>query len=279
MSKSLVTIDEAVARMINFGDIHPEDSILEMMQLLKQNAREVCRNAKDDDLMEARFQASKSMELLTKFLSSHLNWEIYNRENSLLKIYHDSSNIVKFNVESVARWARYHYSIVRFDYEELNYNAYIEESKKYINNEIKKIASVGLTPRLAINLYQTFTYLLELLAEKDVHVFGTPENLNDGKIAEHLCKRASASEKTCDNQKIEAIKGRIELAKAISAMPDSSLSVGVKSQHMRKSSVTIDEAVARMINLGYIQPGCTLLDMTESVSTLNAMEKAKSTRY
>ncbi len=38
MSKSLVTIDEAVARMINFGYIHPECTLLEMTQSLKQTA-------------------------------------------------------------------------------------------------------------------------------------------------------------------------------------------------------------------------------------------------
>ena len=263
MSKSLVTIDEALARMINFGYIHPGCTPLEMTQFLKQAARENRENTKDDDQMEAHFQACKSMVLLTQSLSSHLDWEINNRENSLLKIYPASSNTVKLDVESVAQWARHHYNIVRFDYEELDYNTIIDGSEKHIDKEIKKITGAGLTPELAIRLYQTFTYLLELLAERDVHKFGTPAS--DDKIAEHLYQRASASERICDNQKIEAIKGRIELAKAISAMPESTPYDGVKSQRMKKSSITIDEAVARMINLGYIQPGYTLLDMTESL--------------
>lgn len=207
-----VTIDEAVARLINLGEIRPGLSTMDMTQFLLLAAEDEFDNAKKEglptDLLETRVQASKARDLLAANLFRHLTWETETPpEDSLLVIDPNSS---KLEIESVANWALYHYNIIRFDYEELNYNAHIEKPSTNIEKEVKKITTEGLTPKLAVNLYVTFALLLQAFADATGPKYGTSDKINVKSIAEAL-----TSAEPMEGQKFDAIKKRIELARAI----------------------------------------------------------------
>jgi hypothetical protein len=117
------------------------------------------------------------------------------------------------DVESVAQWARHHYNIARFDYEELKFDTDFESSKKSIKEKLDEIRKDGLSKGMAISLFQTFAYLLEAFIKKSGNTFGTLKNPNISQIAEHLCQSAMLTpQKPRKNLGRQAIQDRIELA-------------------------------------------------------------------
>ena len=113
-----ITIEEAVARMVNLDYIPTGFTLLDMMAAFQEEAEIEYENAKLDRLPEVklvtlklRVEACMARHKLAKCLLDHLNQELVNPDDSLLVRSSDTSSIPRLELESVADWASDKYGI------------------------------------------------------------------------------------------------------------------------------------------------------------------------
>jgi len=115
---SSITIEEAVARMINFDYIPTGFSLLDMTEAFQEEAEVEYHNAKLDRLPEGqldalmcRVEACKARHKQAESLLEHIKQELANPDDSLLILSSDNSSIPRLEMESVADWASNKYGI------------------------------------------------------------------------------------------------------------------------------------------------------------------------
>ena len=213
-----ITIEDAVARMVNVGEIPVGVSLMEHLAAIAQKAEDDRDDAieqqlpsKERELLEFCVKANEAKYTLAGILELHIKWELDTPSKiSLLKISPDSGNTIQLEMASVADWALVNYGIERFDYEELS-NQSRELPTTRSDKRAETIAKEkGLTPTLAKRLYITLALALEeLVSSKENTVgFGTADDINVSQIAELLCVRGAFRK----NYDTEILKTRIEEA-------------------------------------------------------------------
>ena len=215
-----ITIEDAVARMVNVGKIPMGVSLLDYLGAIVNDAENKLEEAREQEL------SSQQIELLglcvknnaRKYtfageLLKHIQWELDTPpKSSVLKVSPESGNTMQLELSSVAEWASVYYGIDRFDYEELS-----NQSRELPNTNTEKLAEIiakeGLTAVLAKRLYITFALALEELvaSKKNPTGFGTADDINVAQTAESLYARTTNPK----NYDIEILKSRIEVAIAM----------------------------------------------------------------
>jgi len=212
-----ITIEDAVARMVNVGKIPMGVSLLDYLGAIVNDAENKLEEAREQEL------SSQQIELLglcvknnaRKYtfageLLKHIQWELDTPpKSSVLKVSPESGNTMQLELSSVAEWASVYYGIDRFDYEELS-NQSRELPNTNTEKLAEKIAKEGLTAVLAKRLYITFALALEELvaSKKNPTGFGTADDINVAQTAESLYARTTNPK----NYDIEILKSRIEVA-------------------------------------------------------------------
>ena len=215
-----ITIEDAVARMVNVGKIPMGVSLLDHLDAIVSDAENKLEEAGEQEL------SSQQIELLglcvknnaRKYtfageLLKHIKWELATPpKSSVLKVSPESGNTKQLELSSVAEWASDNYGIERFDYEELS-NQSRELPNTNAEKSAVKVAKEGLTSVLAKRLYITFALALEELvsSKKNPTGFGTADDINVAQTAESLYARTTNPK----NYDIEILKSRIEVAIAM----------------------------------------------------------------
>ena len=218
-----ITIEDAVARMVNVGKIPMGVSLLDHLDAIVSDAENKLEEAGEQEL------SSQQIELLglcvknnaRKYtfageLLKHIQWELDTPpKTSVLKVSPESGNTKQLELSSVAEWASDNYGIERFDYEELS-NQSRELPNTNTEKLAEKVAKEGLTAVLAKRLYITFALALEELvsSKKNLTGFGTADDINVAQTAESLYARTTNPK----NYDIEILKSRIEVAIAMKKM-------------------------------------------------------------
>ncbi len=234
-----ITIEDAVARMVNMGDIPLGCPLLEYLNQLVTEAEDNYEKAKAQklssqelELLDLCVKANTSKYEFATLVMRHIEWELDTPpKTSLLKVSPDTGNTKKLDMASVAEWASFHYLIARFDYEEL-----VNKSREIpITNSEKaaeRIAGNGLNPKSITRLYVSLAYMLEeFIAVKQANTkhFGTVENINVDSVAEPLRLRAlnfkgAAPKKNVESEEHaqfyskESFRSTIEIAIAMKKM-------------------------------------------------------------
>ena len=165
-----ITIEDAVARMVNVGKIPMGVSLLDHLDDIVKIAENKLEEAGEQEL------SSQQIELLglcvknnaRKYtfageLLKHIQWELDTPPKpSVLKVSPESGNTIQLELSSVTEWASVNYGIDRFDYEELS-NQSRELPNTNTEKLAEKVAKEGLTAVLAKRLYITFALALEEL--------------------------------------------------------------------------------------------------------------------
>jgi hypothetical protein len=195
-----ITIEDAVARMVNVGEIPLGVSLIDYLDAMVSDAEDKLDEAKEHklssqeiELLELCVKANEVKFTFATLLKQHIEWELATPpKTSVFKISTDSVNIRQLELSSVAEWAFINYGIDRFDYEELsNKSRELPITKSDMLAET--IAKKGLTSKLATRLYISLAYLLEeFVSMKQVNtkLFGSVENINVDSVAEPLRLRA-----------------------------------------------------------------------------------------
>lgn len=195
-----ITIEDAVARMVNVGEIPLGVSLIDYLDAMVSAAEDKLDEAKEHklssqeiELLELCVKANEVKFTFATLLKQHIEWELATPpKTSIFKISTDSVNIRQLELSSVAEWAFINYGIDRFDYEELsNKSRELPITKSDMLAET--IAKKGLTSKLATRLYISLAYLLEeFVSMKQVNtkLFGSVENINVDSVAEPLRLRA-----------------------------------------------------------------------------------------
>ena len=218
-----ITIEDAVARMVNVGKIPMGVSLLDHLDAIVSDAENKLEEAGEQEL------SSQQIELLglcvknnaRKYtfageLLKHIQWELDTPpKTSVLKVSPESGNTKQLELSSVTEWAIDNYGIDRFDYEELS-NQSRELPNTNTEKLAEKVAKEGLTAVLAKRLYITFALALEELvsSKKNPTGFGTADDINVAQTAESLYARTTNPK----NYDIEILKSRIEVAIAMKKM-------------------------------------------------------------
>ena len=115
---SSVTIEEAVARMVNLDYIPTGFTLLEMTAAFEEEAETDYENARTDRLPEdqiASFKlhmdSCKARHALAQLLMDSLHYEVKNREGSMIVLADDTSSQQRLTLESVSDWASEKYGI------------------------------------------------------------------------------------------------------------------------------------------------------------------------
>ena len=219
MSNS-ITIEEAVARMVNIGNIPTGVSLIDYLDSLATQAEDQLADAKENklpyehiQLLERRFNAAVARYKFAGELKLHLEWELETPGyQSILRLANKSSNINLLELDSVSEWASEHYNISRIGYEEL-YDSVRAIPNTPTEQAAKTIAEIGLTSVLAKNYCVTFGYLIAQLAEIKGGKYGTPDKPNVNAIAESIATLTDNDK--IKRQSLESIKTRIENALAM----------------------------------------------------------------
>ena len=195
-----ITIEDAVARMVNVGKIPMGVSLLDHLDAIVSDAENKLEEAGEQEL------SSQQIELLglcvknnaRKYtfageLLKHIQWELDTPpKTSVLKVSPESGNTIQLELSSVTEWASVNYGIDRFDYEELS-NQNRELPNTNAETSAEKVAKDGLSEKLATRLYISLAYLLEefvSMKQADTKLFGSVENINVDSLAEPLRLRA-----------------------------------------------------------------------------------------
>lgn len=195
-----ITIEDAVARMVNVGEIPLGVSLIDYLDAMVSAAEDKLDEAKEHklssqeiELLELCVKANEVKFTFASLLKQHIEWELATPpKTSVLKISTDSVNTRQLELFSVAEWAFINYGIDRFDYEELSNKSRelpITKSDKLAETVAKK----GLTSKLATRLYISLAYLLEefvAMKQANTKLFGSVENINVDSVAEPLRLRA-----------------------------------------------------------------------------------------
>ena len=162
-----ITIEDAVARMVNVGEIPLGVSLIDYLDAMVSAAEDKLDEAKEHklssqeiELLELCVKANEVKFTFATLLKQHIEWELATPpKTSVFKISTDSVNIRQLELSSVAEWAFINYGIDRFDYEELsNKSRELPITKSDMLAET--IAKKGLTSKLATRLYISLAYLL-----------------------------------------------------------------------------------------------------------------------
>ena len=215
-----ITIEDAVARMVNVGIVPIGVSLLDYLNAIVGDAEDKLEEAKQRnlpsqelDLFELCVKANNNRYEFAVRLKQHIEWEL---ETSLtpviLKRAPVPNNTEKLEIRSVVAWAMMHYGIDRFDYEELTSEAQ-ETPVTTSEKEAVKIAKKGLSSILAQRLYITFALAIEELvsSKKNPVGFGSVDKINVDQTANLLSSRAGITK----NFDTEILKNRIEVAIAM----------------------------------------------------------------
>lgn len=220
MSNSL-TIDEAVARMLNIDELPPDVEIVDYLDAIADQADTDLENAKlkqeSTETFEHCLKAAELRYQLAQHYKNHLLAELDRPSGtSLIKKSDKSSRIPHIELKSLEEWASRYYCIGRLDYEELKDRML---KKPITNKEIKaaKIAKTNLPGNGAKRLYILFAHSLALYvkAAQNKIGLGTPDAINVSQVAETL--RQSVLEHSGNDTKfsVETIKTEIEIAIAM----------------------------------------------------------------
>jgi hypothetical protein len=215
-----ITIEDAVARMVNVGKIpigvslldHLDD-IVKIAENKLEIARELGVSNQEVQLLERCINAGTARYTFAGELMNHIKWELDTPpKSSVLKVSPESGNTKQLELSSVTEWASVNYGIDRFDYEELS-NQNRELPNTNTEKLAEKVAKEGLTAVLAKRLYITFALALEELvsSKKNPTGFGTADDINVAQTAESLYARTTSPK----NYDIEILKSRIEVAIAM----------------------------------------------------------------
>ena len=215
-----ITIEDAVARMVNVGKIPMGVSLLDYLDAIVRDAENKLEEAREQELphqevqlLERCINAGTARYTLAGELLKHIQWELETPpKSSVLKVSPESGNTMQLELSSVAEWASVNYGIDRFDYEELS-NQNRELPNTNTEKLAEKVAKEGLTAVLAKRLYITFALALEELvsSKKNPTGFGTADDINVAQTAESLYARTTSPK----NYDIEILKSRIEIAIAM----------------------------------------------------------------
>ena len=215
-----ITIEDAVARMVNVGKIPMGVSLLDYLDAIVRDAENKLEEAREQELphqevqlLERCINAGTARYTLAGELLKHIQWELETPpKSSVLKVSPESGNTMQLELSSVAEWASVNYGIDRFDYEELS-NQNRELPNTNTEKLAEKVAKEGLTAVLAKRLYITFALALEELvsSKKNPTGFGTADDINVAQTAESLYARTTSPK----NYDIEILKSRIEVAIAM----------------------------------------------------------------
>ena len=215
-----ITIEDAVARMVNVGKIPMGVSLLDYLTAIVRDAENKLEEAREQELphqevqlLERCINAGTARYTFAGELKAHIEWELATPlKTSVLKVSPESGNTKQLELSSVTEWARVHYGIDRFDYEELS-NQSRELPNTNAEKSAEKVAKEGLTAVLAKRLYITFALALEELvsSKKNPTGFGTADDINVAQTAESLYARTTSPK----NYDIEILKSRIEVAIAM----------------------------------------------------------------
>lgn len=115
---SSLTIEEAVALMINLDYIPTGFSLLELLAAFQEEAEVELHNAKIDslpadqlDILAIRNSASSARHSLAKLLTDHLCKEIVNPESSIFVSTSGQTIEPRIDITSLSDWASEHYGI------------------------------------------------------------------------------------------------------------------------------------------------------------------------
>lgn len=233
-----ITIEDAVARMVNVGKIEQGTTLLDHLEQITIDADawvELDKNLdtpyEEYDFYELCAKGNKLKHQLAELILRHIKWELTTSPNiSILKRQPNSSGTEKLEINSVAEWASTHYGIDRFDYEELNNESTelpITESERMATKIAEK--KISLTSKVATRLYISLAYLLEEFIhakQTNSKLFGTVENIKVDSVAELLRLRAlsfkgAAPKKNPENEEYaqfyskETFRSTIEIAIAM----------------------------------------------------------------
>lgn len=220
MEKS-ITLNEAVARLMNINTIPHDTDLFEYLENLVLEAENNLRYAIDNqeplESYEFIVKAANHRFQLAHCFKDHLLSELERPpEKRTLKKSDETSSMTHITVQSFVDWATQHYCMGRLDYEELN-DSLLEPPSKCIEHEAVKIAEEGITGKVALRLYVLFAHLLELFikAKQNKTGFGTPDDINVTQTAEALHQSITLNRGIDRFYNLEIIKSRVEIAIAM----------------------------------------------------------------
>ena len=115
---SSITVEEAVAEMVNMDYIPAGLTLLEMIAAFQEEAEVDYENACIDRMPEnqmtslkIRMDSCKARNTLAHLLLESLQYEVDNPKNSIIVLSEDSSSHQRLTLGSVSDWASYKYGI------------------------------------------------------------------------------------------------------------------------------------------------------------------------
>lgn len=115
---SSVTIEEAVARMVNMDDIPEGFTLLDMLDAFREKASVELDNSPYDEDLRNRLDTSTHRYTLAKSLIHEIESELKSGNSNLLKPSDDSSSVTRLTLSSVSDWSSDRYGIGLPDWEE-----------------------------------------------------------------------------------------------------------------------------------------------------------------
>ena len=192
-----VTIDEAVALLINFPHFDTSYSLLDILSFLAEEAevryeKGVAAGLSKSAINELEIDFNFCAARFTMAESLFKQIEMDLSANHFLKT--STNNGITLTFDSLIDWAYQERNIVLSKKQPTKIHPKKEREREY----------KGLSPTKTKNFYLTFMCLLKAFVSKSGKQFGTVDNLNKKQLAEYIS--------TFSGQSDESIKDRIEEA-------------------------------------------------------------------
>jgi hypothetical protein len=172
MTSRSVTIDEAVALLINLDHVPPGHSTIQITSYFLEHAEVAYENAKIGRLPESQieklrlnFEVCLARHQMAENLFQQILMEVKNPKESLLEISRDSSITQKLTLDSLIYWA------AEKLYIEINLNSTTTTSNSIAVTKSEKTQQTKESTRKLNNLYVTFAFLVDIFAKTNQHKF------------------------------------------------------------------------------------------------------------
>jgi hypothetical protein len=151
---SSLTIEEAVAEMVNMDYIPAGFTLLEMIDAFREVSEVEYENACIDRLskdqltpLKIRMDSCKARHTLTQLLLESLQYEVKNRENSMIAFAKDSSSHPRLTRDSVWEWAADKYGI-GISLRSSDSNKADMKTKNSVHEKLKNASWEGVTIKI-----------------------------------------------------------------------------------------------------------------------------------
>lgn len=191
-----VTLEEAVARMINFDFIPDGYSLLDMTAAFVEEAEVQYENARSDHLSEeviirllSRLYACEARHELAKSLLIHIKEDLASQTSHLV-VSKESTAVTRLTLKSVEAWASENFGIGWSAFQKPPSNTPVLSPELSIPSPSSNTADKRAHPRKERNLYVLLYALIEQIADikqkQKITSFGSKEKPKVSEFAQAL---------------------------------------------------------------------------------------------